>query len=1279
MLKKSILSCFCTCAMALAIAPVIEWSFDGTIDADYGGAGIVQDIASKNGGVGVKAVVSGTQKADGLIVNGLRGGAYRIHHDSVTKQPVTLSYTPKPPLNSLAGAISFWIRPEWDGKENARRIFYSADSGKHRIIIFRLPNIPHITFYYGQLKGDGVTSLPVDISKWKKGQWHHLAMTWDKDSMVVLVDGKRSVLKMKTVFPDEFGKIMIGENWGDKSGETIIDELTVYNEKLTDSELGALYNSKSKELMRFQSMAPVTVKLGRATPLIDGQLDEGEYAFSASGMRNIRDNTAFAAQQSRCFLSYDDENLYMGIFSPYSQRHAPCNTRDKLDARDDSVELWLKFPNEGDFYQLIWNSAGNVYDRKGGDTAWNVSSSRHASKVNGNNWIFECAIPWKNFPFELKKGNKFRFDICRSYAGSSEFTSLGNGAHAYGIIPCFAEAEISPDAPMLNLGFLGNLPSGQIDCTGMIRSTKNDTVKISFCAGHGLYPLDYDRKIQLTAGKDAVFNVKNSNIPQNAVLDIFIESEKQGTLYSNSFPYKELQEIKFDTLYTLIAQQKLIFRFQNRKPFGQKFIFKFAIRDKEGKVLMQQQEQIPNDSPMPEVAFDVSALQYGVFSLEYSILDANGNVVVADSEHYGKYHDNAWGSDDGMEDTIPPPWTPMTATDNGFSCWGRKVALGKNSFMTSMKSQDLELLSAPVDVVLNGKTVPFESKLVKECVSYKEYVLHSKGCSPKLELKLKVEFDGVVWCSLVSGIGTIDSLKLQIPLNRKCVDSFDDCSSIFEKKDLTAIKNKTIFVDSVMKPFWWCGCDKIGLMGGVTSQRGRFLKDKQKSLAVNVREDDILLELALVDTRLKVDFPRTFSFYLQPTPVKPKNHSLARIRNDRNAWTFASDVSAYFAYGKDGFWNEEQIRKIHSYRERDPNWTNFWYMASKGASPYVPEWGWFCHDWHDCFPNFAVYQTDAAVKNKTQRNRGVFTYGCMNARSFMEFKFDLAKERLKRPEIVNLYYDLSWPKPCHNPHHGCTWKDDFGYEHHEYDLFPLREYYLRVYRCMKKKDPNSMMAGHVISTRLPSDSFFDMLWLGEAYDIKVARNSGYYDVLTPDVMRIAYANRSNEMTIVLIAQFGRALQLFAPDKYANFHPDSPENQKAFKHYYAYIFLHNLNSSMTYSDQEYLKVQDKLGWGSGKIQFYGYWREDSPLRIFPEGKRYLASCYKGNGNFFAVFLNDTDTPVELSLNVDFKKAEILPGTVGVEISNGEVYPFVNGIQNIKFSEREAKMILFTKNK
>ena len=141
----AVLSMFFIGMMVSAKDPVIEWHFDESIDADRGGAGIVQDVASRKGAAGVKASVSGTNRKGDFLVEGLDGKAYRIHHDAETQKPVTLSYYPVPALNSLAGTVSFWIKPEWDGAENVRRIFYSADSGSHRIIIFRLPNVPHIT------------------------------------------------------------------------------------------------------------------------------------------------------------------------------------------------------------------------------------------------------------------------------------------------------------------------------------------------------------------------------------------------------------------------------------------------------------------------------------------------------------------------------------------------------------------------------------------------------------------------------------------------------------------------------------------------------------------------------------------------------------------------------------------------------------------------------------------------------------------------------------------------------------------------------------------------------------------------------------------------------------------------------------------------------------------------------------------------------------------------------------------------------------------------------
>lgn len=1275
MKKIALLACG-ICAMLHAGDPVVEWSFDESIHADRGGTGVAQDIASKKGAAGVKAVISGTQKKSGFLVDGIQGKAYKIHHDPVTKKPVTLSYRPVPALNSLAGAVSFWIKPEWDGKENVQRIFYSADSGSHRLVIFRLPNIPHLTFYYGKLNGQGVTSLPIDISKWKKGEWHHIVVTWDKNSMHVFVDGKKSLLPMKAIFAEPFKKVMIGENWGSKSGETVIDELAVFNTKLSDAEAGALYNAMSRQLMKTQSKAPVIVKLSSATPVIDGKVSEGEYAFSASGMRNIRNNTTFAAQQSRCFLSYDNENLYWAVVGPGNQLQAEAKQRDGFSPMDDSVEFWLKFPGEEDFYQFMINSGGNIYDRKGSNVKWNASGIRTASKVNGNVWTMECVIPWKNFPFKAAPGNKFRFDFCRSYMKSTMFTAFGSGAHAYGIIPNFAEAELAPEAPVLNLGFFGDLPKGEIDCNVLIRSKQGDKVKVSFNAGRGLYPLDYNRTFQLAPGKNFQFAVKNTNIPLNTTIDILVESEKYGILYSNSFPYIELQEIKFDTLYTKIKEQKIYFRFQNLKLFGTKYTFAFEIQDENGEILLKQQGKIPNNQTNTELSFDISSLPHGVFKLNYSILDPQGNVVLKDYELYGKYPEDQWRNNDGLEDTVPSPWTPLKASADTFECWGRTISFGKNSFLRSIKSQGLELLSGPVELILNGKKVAFTSKLVNDSVSFKEYELSSVGCTPALKLRIKAEFDGVLWCNLISGAGKINSLKLQIPLKREYAAGFDDCSSILEKTDLASMSEGRFTVDSVVKPYWWCGNSKLGLMGGLTSQRGRYLKNKPQSMSVTIRKNTVMLEMMFVDTALNVKGSRTFSFYLQPTPVKPKNYAMAKIRNDRNSWTWASRVSTHFAYGRDGFWLEEEIKKVHAYTVRNPNWTNIWYMATKGASPYTPEWGWFSHLWHDSHPGFAIYQFDSAIKNKASRDRGVFAYGCMNSRSFMEFKFDLAKERLERPEIVNLYYDLAWPKPCHNTQHGCVWKDEFGYVHHEYDLLPLREYYLRTYRWMKKKNPDSVMTGHIISTRLPSDSFFDMLWLGEAYDQKIAKSGGYYDVLTPEVTRISYADRANEMTIALIAQFGRALQLFAPDRYATFNPKSPENQKAFKHYYAYIFLHNMNSSMTYEDGIYLKAQDKLGWGSGKIRFFGYWESDSPLKTVPSGKRYLASGYAGNGNFFAIVLNDTDKPVELTVNIDFKRAGVRSGMTGIEIMTGERFPFANGSQKLKFGAREAKMIMFS---
>ena len=54
-----------------------------------------------------------------------------------------------------------------------------------------------------------------------------------------------------------------------------------------------------------------------------------------------------------------------------------------------------------------------------------------------------------------------------------------------------------------------------------------------------------------------------------------------------------------------------------------------------------------------------------------------------------------------MEETVPTPWTAVSANGNEFNCWGRKAVFGGNGIVSSFLSQGKELLSRPVTLKLN--------------------------------------------------------------------------------------------------------------------------------------------------------------------------------------------------------------------------------------------------------------------------------------------------------------------------------------------------------------------------------------------------------------------------------------------------------------------------------------------------------------------------------------------------------------------------------------------------
>jgi hypothetical protein len=705
-----------------------------------------------------------------------------------------------------------------------------------------------------------------------------------------------------------------------------------------------------------------------------------------------------------------------------------------------------------------------------------------------------------------------------------------------------------------------------------------------------------------------------------------------------------MQAMKLAYLYTEIAEQKLVLVTRNLQLFTGKNGVRVRLYSGQAAEPVLEQFQAVDDTRV-EVhnRFDIRELPAGQYRLHYELLGPDGNVFAEEDEEYAKYEEKRPWTDSpyGKSDMLPPPWTPIECTDAVFRCWGRQYQFGNDAFISSLSSQNRELLRRPVQMILNGKPVMFESQLIEKGNSHALYQLRGVDRSLQIQVEIKAEFDGLLWCTLSLAPGTestVRDLTLQIPLDRSYVSGFDDGASIVEKRSFLNLEKDQFYLDPIRKANFWCGGDDVGIMGGASSHRGWYVQNKAEAMKVKVDAAEVLIQLNLIDSNLQLDAERHLEFYLQTTPVKPKSTVMGSLRDQTNMLCWGDYVTHYFAHKRPGGFVEERISRYRALQE-EKDWRVFYYCAPKGASPFSPEWNYFGKLWHCRPPVLCEYMKDAEGYKKDSRNFYSHTYACLNSRDFFDFKLDSIVSFLRHPEyhVRDLYFDLTWPRPCSNASHGCLWKDEFGYEHHDTDLKALRELLKRIYIEMKRKNPEAMFRGHLLSNRTPADVFYDNIVMGELLDRYIIANEGsYYDVLTPSLARIAYSSRSNEADISLIPQFERATRLFAANQAEKLNVKAPEMDRAICHFLGYMLVHNLNVHWQTESPRlpiFQAAQDWIG-RNENLHFYPYWHpEKLPVRMEKAGERTMLSAYQNSGRILLALLNDSDQSETVRLQLD----------------------------------------------
>lgn len=1263
-----------------AAEPVIYCSFDHGVNADFGGVRGGDVAGSSTGGVaGVLNSRRGSVTDAEQRPGGISGRAFLAGRSADGKNAYSVRYAPLGGLSPDAGTVMFWVAPQnWSGGDKRFHLFFSASGEKQQMIIYKYHTGEKILFYYKS--GDRITALEYKISDWREKEFHHIAAAWNGSEISLYVDGvfrQGKLLAQKASNP--FTAFTVGSlnEWSNDSGKTLIDELKLY-----DSYLGA--DEIAKEFARFSGRAfratsPLFIGVSVRTPVPDGSVNEFEYAFAGSGFWDLA-TRKYASRQSRFFLSKDKQNLYIAAVGGGKDLKADKTRRDDALWEDDSIEIHLASP-DGDKsgYQFIFNSKDVFYDAKDGRREWNAEGVRSVSRVENGIWTIEIVLPIVNFTHgDLKN---VRLNLCRAYRDLSENTTLGPCVASFSDRANFAEVSFHKKYPVISLGEFGDLGDRHPALEGKILGVGKDRISVRMDAAAPLLPFQFRRSMPLDAGKTIAFSAVSDSLPENRQLNIGIASSACGEIYRNTLEYRNRKPLAFACLYTDLPEKVFNLVCRNSRIGGDANTVTIRfIEQATGKTALEKTQTLPSSSILVKARVELAGLKPGDYRMEYCFSGRDGKEFFRSYELYRVYpeHPEWENCQAGISDEVPSPWTPVEATAGEFRCWGKTYRFG-SGLPDSIRTQGRELLAAPLELKLGKENVIFSTRLIEHGASFAIYELAAEKSGIRFNLTLKAEFDGLLWGRLTLGPESapvrIGHLAFSIPLKREYANYFDNCRSAGGKIILNGMPEKELTNDLSVMPFFWIGSDSVGLMGGMPSLKGWHVRNKNRSMVLDVRKESVSIHWNLIADPLELKSARTIEFYLQATPVKPKNIAALALRDGRNTVMWTGYWSRFYEMQDPAFLNYEKIRQL---RRTDKKL--FYYATAKGVSCYSPDWNYFGKYWISSPPRLGEYQIDSDVSSREKRDRNTYTYGCLNCRSFLDYKVgSLARMiALDALDMHNVYFDIAWPRSCDNTEHGCGWVDEFGQHQTTFDIAGTREFYLRAYKLLRRKYPDAMFAGHLTSTRTPADSFFDILVRGEVYDRKVAERGSYFDVFHPVGLRISEASRSNEQSIWILSQFTRSLLLFRPAEYSRFKQNDPETDRAIRHYLGYLLLHNLvnwGTDVSEREKAVFAAQDRLGWNEN-IVFHPYWEKQNPVKILnPESDRMLVSAYANGGKALAVLMNDTDLTRKMNLKFDTDMLGLSQEQEAVEMFSSGIYRLSGGALSLDMKPREAKFLLF----
>lgn len=1140
-------------------------------------------------------------------------------------------------LDLTRGSLTMWVQPNGWRKGGAAIPLVRAKQANSGLALWW--DAKTATMIAAAAVGQAVTAASKPAYDWVEPTWHHLVMTWAPGQVALYVDGQPAQPSAGAALPDSpADQLVLGGALGDGATLTIRG-VTVLKDALTPEAVQERYRVAMSGQVEHERPL-LTVPQCAQPPTIDGKLDDAAWktAGGSSGLVEIASGK-LSSLGTRVMLTCDDKQVYIALECPYTDK--PVANKMERDAGapwdEDCAEIWLQ-PEVGftaDYFHLIVNAAGSLYDAKNQDGGWNGTSAWGA-QIGDKAWTAEVAVPYASMAtMAPTPGTKWQANLCRSIGGSGTANrhtawAFTNGS-GYGVWQLFGTLLFQPQAPVAQLA--------------------------SWTA---------------------------DGAQSQAALRLTNPTAKPARLVASLLAYKagsaEDTQDASGGPWTIAPGETQVQTLPLTAPFPVDQV-KLQVRDLDrGQTVLSQMVRAGSVAPVssgPVVAATPGAPAPAAPKLTQEMLDA----VLADRKQWE--HNTI-----GVTDKIPPPWTPMVTKGQSTSCWARSYDYAGSLFPRQVKSLGQDILSGPICLVatIGGKEVVLQKadgQTVKAKPNEVDFI--STGAAGGLTAKVlsHVEYDGCTKLTMtLSGQGgkpvQLDGLELRIPVRAERAIYYHWFEATRDPRLTNAGALPAEGLKSHFKPLLWLGDNDRGLCWFAEAPRGWQNNDKESVLRVERQPNAAVMRIRLADRPWTITEPFQTVFGLMATPTRPSPpgwRDWLIPLNQSNPWSswapgfnnLSGTDDPGTLYAKDWAAMKQWVADTQKlgpaapyYPDREPckvipySQVVFWSGKHRDGMP-SPEIKLFGPEWSNRDqPPGPRQEPDEQIPLKE------YYWVCPNS-SFAQFYLYRMNELIDKTNIDGIYIDGSWWF-CNNKQHGCGYQDDAGVWQNQYNIWAFRELFKRMYCLFYEKKQNPVLHFHTSCwLAIPSLSFCHMLLDGEQYhDAGQKVEDHFMDIVPLDKWRAEHANHWGPVPFILPDIPGQWAAAQAPTRellmLTNLHDTA-------------IFPGNFNYRLMMRN-----YQAKRWFGVARCDFRGYWGDQDWVTCdTPDGH---VSVYRQPDGSKALLVVGNSAKQDATLAMKPNLAGLkLKGRVeaAVDLETQERVALVNGVLSVPVKARDYRLL------